>query len=48
MTERPDGELPRGPQRPLVRKLAWFAGLWLAGVGAVGVVALIIRTWLSH
>lgn len=26
-----------------VRRLAWFAGLWLAGVAAVGAVALLIR-----
>ncbi|MFC3645241.1 DUF2474 domain-containing protein [Aquibium oceanicum] len=48
MTGRPAGEPPRGPQWSLARKLAWFAGLWLAGVGAVGLVALVIRTWLSH
>jgi hypothetical protein len=30
-------------QRPLVSRLLWFAALWLAGVGAVGLVALLIR-----
>jgi hypothetical protein len=27
-------------------RLAWFVGLWLAGVGTVGLVGLIIRAWL--
>jgi hypothetical protein len=30
-----------------MRKLAWFVGLWLAGVAAVGAVAWIIRMVLS-
>lgn len=29
-----------------MRKLAWFAGLWLAGVCTVGAVGLLIRAWL--
>jgi hypothetical protein len=29
--------------RPLARRLAWFALLWLGGVAAVGSVALAIR-----
>lgn len=29
------------------RRLAWFAGLWAAGVATVGLVALAIRTWLA-
>jgi hypothetical protein len=28
------------------RRLAWFAGLWLAGVLAVGAVSYLIRAWL--
>jgi hypothetical protein len=32
--------------RTLWSKLAWFVGLWLAGVGAVGLVSLVIRAWL--
>jgi hypothetical protein len=31
---------------PLWQRLLWFAALWLAGVAAVGLVGLIIRTWL--
>jgi hypothetical protein len=27
-------------------RLAWFVGLWLAGVAVVGAVAWIIRLWL--
>ncbi|HLZ84653.1 MAG TPA: DUF2474 domain-containing protein [Caulobacteraceae bacterium] len=30
----------------LLSKLAWFVGLWLAGVGTVGLVSLAIKTWL--
>ena len=30
--------MPRG-----MRRLAWFAGLWVAGVAAVGAVGLLIR-----
>ena len=31
---------------PIVRRLAWFAVLWLAGVAAVGLIALVIRSVL--
>jgi hypothetical protein len=31
---------------PLWRRLAWFVGLWAAGVAAVGSVAWLIRSWL--
>lgn len=27
-----------------MRKLAWFVGIWLMGVGLLGVVAYIIRS----
>jgi hypothetical protein len=30
----------------LWRRLGWFAVLWLAGVAAVGAVALLLRWWL--
>lgn len=29
------------------RQLAWFVGLWCAGVLAVSTVGLVIRVWLS-
>lgn len=29
------------------KRLAWFLGLWLAGVAVVGAVAMIIRAWLA-
>jgi hypothetical protein len=32
---------------PLARRLAWFAGLWAAGVAAVGAVSLLIRWWIA-
>ena len=34
-------------EAPLHRRLLWFILLWLAGVGATGAVALVIRTWLK-
>jgi hypothetical protein len=30
-----------------LRKLAWFAGLWVAGVLSVGAVALVLRLVLK-
>ena len=29
-----------------LKQLAWFAGLWAAGVLAVGAVSLLLRLWL--
>ncbi|HZR90502.1 MAG TPA: DUF2474 domain-containing protein [Bradyrhizobium sp.] len=34
------------PTAPLGRRLLWFAGLWLAGVGSVTAIAFILRLWL--
>ncbi len=31
----------------MARQLAWFVGLWAAGVAAVGSVAYFIRFWLG-
>jgi hypothetical protein len=28
------------------RQLAWFVGLWAAGVASVGALAMLIRWWL--
>lgn len=36
---------PRDSSR--LRRLAWFVGLWLAGVVTVGVVGLIIKLVLA-
>ncbi|MCQ0971777.1 DUF2474 family protein [Paracoccus sp. TK19116] len=30
-----------------LRRLGWFGLLWLAGVAAVGTVALILRMWIA-
>jgi preprotein translocase subunit Sss1 len=30
-----------------IRQLAWFAGLWAAGVLAVGAVGFMLRLWLG-
>jgi hypothetical protein len=40
--------MPSDPgRRPLGERLLWFAGLWLAGVGAVGLISLLLHFWLS-
>lgn len=33
--------------RPLWVRLGWFAGLWAASVAALGIVALILHSWLN-
>lgn len=33
-------------EAPLWQRLAWFVGLWAAGVTAVGTVAYVLRAWL--
>ena len=40
--------MSRVPQPPgsLATRLLWFAGLWLAGVAAVALVGLLIRSVL--
>lgn len=32
---------------PLSRRLFWFVFLWLLGVSATGIVALMIKIWLQ-
>ena len=32
---------------PLWTRLAWFVGLWAAGVATVGLVAYFIRFWIA-
>jgi hypothetical protein len=34
-------------ERSLARRLAWFAGLWVAGVLSVALVGLVIRLGLG-
>ena len=38
--------MPEGLQ-PLAKRLMWFAGLWLAGVGSVAALSLLLHLWLS-
>ena len=30
----------------MARRLAWFVGLWAAGVASVGAVAFVLKWWL--
>jgi hypothetical protein len=34
-------------QRPLAQRLLWFAALWLAGVGTVALISLLLRLWIA-
>ena len=38
---------PQEPQGPLWKRLAWLVGIWAASVAFLGVVAMIIRYWIS-
>jgi len=39
--------MPSSQTRPSLRsRLLWFVALWLAGVGAVSTIALIVRIWM--
>jgi len=38
---------PQVTSRPLGRRLLWFAGLWLAGVGAVALLSFVLHVWLA-
>ena len=34
-------------ERPLWHRLGWMAAIWLASVTVLGLVALLIRSWLK-
>lgn len=42
-----DGAASAPPPGRLARRLAWFAGLWFAGVLAVGTVAYVLRAIMT-
>ena len=39
--------MPSPRPAPLAKRLAWFAGLWLAGVATVGATAFLLRLWMK-
>ncbi len=39
----PDDPAPR----PLGQRLLWFVGLWLAGVGAIALISLVLHVWIA-
>ena len=44
MAEGRNGE---AEDAPLLQRLGWMVGIWLASVIALGTVAMIIRWWLA-
>jgi hypothetical protein len=38
---------PQDTPRPLVQRLLWFAGLWLAGVSSVALLSLVLHLWIA-
>jgi hypothetical protein len=34
-------------QRPLGKRLIWFAALWLGGVGTVALISFGLRLWIA-
>jgi hypothetical protein len=34
-------------QRPLAKRLLWFAALWLGGVGTVALISFGLRLWIA-
>ncbi len=44
---RPRLSLMTEGEQPLWRRLAWMAVIWTLSVGALGIVATILRVWLG-
>lgn len=42
-----EGEPGDGNSRPLWQRLAWLVAIWGASVGALGVVAFVVRLWVA-
>ncbi|HWM46895.1 MAG TPA: DUF2474 domain-containing protein [Xanthobacteraceae bacterium] len=38
---------PQAQPGSILRRLAWFVGLWAAGVAVTALVGLVIRFWLA-
>lgn len=39
--------MPDEPENSTLQRLAWFAGLWIAGVATLAVIGYGIRYWLG-
>jgi len=39
------GSVP--PHRPLWKRLAWMAAIWVTSVAALGLIAFVLRLWLA-
>ena len=42
-----EGRDEQAEDAPLLQRLGWMVGIWLASVIALGTVAMIIRWWLA-
>ena len=38
---------PQDTPRSLAQRLLWFVGLWLAGVGSVALLSLVLHVWIA-
>ena len=43
----PTIERSQAAEPPLWKRLAWFVGLWAAGVATVAGVAFLLRLWIA-
>jgi hypothetical protein len=39
--------MPDQTSQPLAKRLLWFVVLWLAGVGSVALLSLVLHLWLA-
>ncbi len=45
-TSLPERPAPQRPSTSLLRRLVWFVAIWAMSVGALGIVASVIKLWI--